>query len=107
MAEIPADITSSAAQAGYLSRDVANAREARRIAQANASNRQTKAIDDAVDVVETSDADSQVSTDSEGAGSQGRAYDGEPESEPETSAENTTEGITRDDDGQLHLDLEA
>ena len=69
MSEIPSDIASSAAGAPLQAREVAKAREARRAGQFNAAERQVKSIDEAETTVDTDDADSQVSSESEGEGS--------------------------------------
>ena len=106
MAEIPSDIASSAAQAGYQAREVGKERGARGAAQAHAANHQIKAVDESGSTVETEDADTRVFTDAEGGGSQGRAFE-EEHPESETPADSPDKGITRDQDGQLHLDLEA
>ena len=106
MAEIPSDIASSAAQAGYQAREVGKERGSRGAAQAHAANHQIKAVDESGSTVETEDADTQVFTDAEGGGSQGRDLEEEP-SETEGAGDSSATGITQDQDGQLHLDLEA
>ena len=106
MSSIPSDIVSSVAGAPLTSREVARDREAAGAAQAHAASRQTKAITDAGDVVETTDSDAQVFTDSEGAGSQGRHSESD-EQQPKPENPNPAPGITRDQDGRVHLDLEA
>ena len=108
MSEIPPELPSSAAQAGFQAREVAKEREARRAGQANAASRQVKTVDEAGGTVETNDEDVAVFADAEGGGGEGR------ESE-QAKAEQTTEdaddaadrGIVRDDDGHPHLDIEA
>ncbi len=107
MAEIPPDISSSAAQAGFQAREVAKERDARRTGQAEAASRQTKAVTESGDTVETTDADVAVYADAEGTGSQGRPFEEAETDEPETDDKPKNGGITRDDDGQLHVDLEA
>ena len=107
MAEIPSDIASSAAQAGFKAREVAHGRNARGAAQANATERQTKSIDEAGNTVDTEDADTQVFADAEGSGGQGRSFEEANLPETEDVSESAAEGIVRDDDGRVHLDLEA
>lgn len=109
MAEIPSEIASSAAQAGFKAQQVGAEREARRAAQATAADRQLKAVDEAAATVDTDDADTEVFTDAEeGGGSQGRTDQNEEEAADEdSSAKPKPGGITRDDDGRLHVDLEA
>ena len=106
MAEIPSDISSSAAQAGFQANEVSKEREARRTGNIQGSNRQVKSLDEAGETVETKDADTAIFTDAEGTGSEGRENEEDTKDQPEDSdaAEN---GITTDGDGQLHVDLEA
>ena len=107
MSEIPSDVAASAAQAGFQGREVAKEREARRAGQADAVQRQVKTVDEAGNTVETTDQDAAVFTDAEGGGSEGREHE---EAGPETGEAKkppTNNGITRDDDGQLHVDIEV
>lgn len=106
MAEIP-NIAASAAQAGFQAREVGKTRDADNAAQANAAARQTNAISQAGETVETEDADSQVFTESEGAGGQGRQLDDDAAEATDGDAGQSSKGITEDEDGHLHLDLEA
>ena len=69
MAEIPSDIASSAAQAGFQAREVAKDRDARSAGQSNAVDRQVKAVGEAGTTVETTDGDTRISSDAEGTGS--------------------------------------
>jgi hypothetical protein len=109
MADIPAGgVEASAAQAGYQAREAARAKDAGAAGRANAANRQTKAVDEAASSVDTEDNDTQIYADAEGTGSQGRSLQEEGQAEPGVEpSEASTEGITQDEDGQLHLDLEA
>jgi hypothetical protein len=106
MAEIPSDIAASAAQAGYKAQEVSAERDAHRAGPAQAAGRQVKSVDEAGNSVETTDNDTQVFTDAEGSGSLGRELGQESEEERQREAGNPN-GITRDDDGRLHVDLEA
>ena len=108
MAEIPSGLGASAAQAGFTAKDIANARDAQSAGRSDASNRRTKAINQAGSAVDTEDGDTQVFSESEGSGSQGRALEGDQTPEqPDDEAPGTPPGVTRDDEGHLHLDLEA
>lgn len=107
MAEIPPEIPSSAAQAGFQAREVAKERDARRTARVEATKRQAQAVDEAGRTVETTDNDVAVFSDSEGAGSQGKPFEDEKPAEEETEDTSGESGITRDDEGNYHLDLEA
>ncbi len=75
MSEIPSDIASSSAQAGYQAREVSGGRGARSAAQAGAAREQVKAVDEAGTTVDTEDGDTQVYAGAEGGGSQGRAFE--------------------------------
>lgn len=107
MADSPSPIASSAAGAPLQAKDAAEAREARRAGQHNAARTHVKIVDDAGATVETTDADSRVFTDAEGTGSQGRQLDDELEPAEQHSAGAEPEGITKDKDGKIHLDLQA
>ena len=106
MAEIPSDIAASAAQAGHHARDIAEARDARSSPTQQGAGPRVNKIDEAGEVVETDDRDTEVYADAEGTGSQGRSFEeGEPEQQ---EGEGQTErGIITDESGQTHLDLEA
>ncbi len=61
----------------------------------------------AAETVGEADNDSRVHTDAEGSGGQGRSTgDEHAESKHDDNAD-ADSGIRRDDDGQLHVDLEA
>ncbi len=108
MAEIPPDIPASAAQAGFQARETAKERDARRAGEAEVAKRQVKAVDESGATVDTADADVAIFADAEGTGSQGRAFQEEEEAPEEDARKSrTADGITEDDDGQLHVDLEA
>ncbi len=107
MAEIPSDIPSSAAQAGFQAREVAKDRDARRAGQANAVERQVKAAGEADTTVETADNDTQICADAEGTGSQGRNFQEESPEQEDAPDKTADGGITKDAEGRLHLDLEA
>ena len=106
MAEIPSDIASSAAQAGHQARNVARGRDAPRAGQAIAAKDQAQASAESDATVDTTDNDNQVYSDAEGAGSEGRTFD-EGGAKTDGDAESTDKGITMDDDGRQHVDLEA
>ena len=64
------------------------------------------AYDHGITVGET-DNDARVHTDAEGAGSQGRHSGEEQADKKRDEGQSQEHGIHRDDDGQLHVDLEA
>ncbi len=107
MTEIPPHLPASAAQSSVQAGEVAKERDARRAGQADAANRQIKAVNEAGSTVETTDDDVAVFGDSEGTGSEGRELEEDNTPSPESTGEGTKNGITRDDDGRFHVDLEA
>ncbi len=107
MTEIPPHLPASAAQSSVQAREVAKERDARRAGQADAVNRQVKAVDEAGSTVETTDDDVAVFGDSEGTGSEGRELEDGNTPAPESPADGTKNGITRDEHGRFHVDLEA
>jgi hypothetical protein len=82
-------------------------REARRAGQAQAADRQIKALDEAGGTVETDDADTQVFADAEGTGSMGRELESEEGETGQATNGDTAEGVIHDEDGQPHIDLQA
>ncbi|MBI4716208.1 MAG: hypothetical protein HY763_00225 [Planctomycetes bacterium] len=104
---MPSAIAASAAQAAAQARETAASRESRRAEDVLAAGRQSRAVDEAGTTVDTADADTQVFTDSEGAGSQGRAFDSQPDADAAPAPADSASGVTRDPNGRLHLDLQA
>ena len=108
MSGIPSDIAASSLQAGYQAREAAKLGSKERSGTAGADGDRTRRVDEAGEVVETSDNDTQVYADADGAGSQGRAAE---EEAAEATAEEPTppesDGLSHDADGHPHLDLEA
>jgi len=108
MSGIPSDIAGSALQAGYQARNAAKAREAERAGQANNAREATKGAEEAASVVETDDNDTQIYADAEGTGSKGRVFEEElVEEETPDQEQQGADGVTTDDDGTMHLDVEA
>ena len=108
MAEIPSDIASSAAQAGFQARQVAKERDAHRAGSVDAAERQVKAVDEADSTVDTEDGDTAVFTNAEGQGSEGRSFeDLADENLAEQDEARPPNGVSTDDDGQTHLDIQA
>jgi hypothetical protein len=105
MSSVPPDIVGSSAQAGYQQADVAKIRDGERAAQANATARQAKAVDEAGSSITANDGDVEVYADAEGGGGQGRANEEEENTQDETNE--TQDGVRQDDDGEIHLDLQA
>ena len=107
MAEIPSDIASSAAGSGLKARNVGKASDAERAGQAKAAQNQVRSVDEVEITVETTDDNAKVFADAEGSGSEGRSEEegNAPQEEPGTSQEDR--GITTDEDGTQHVDLEA
>ena len=107
MAEIPSDIASSAVGSGLKARDVGKASDAERAGQAKAAQRQVRSVDEVDITVDTTDDDTKVFADAEGSGSEGRSEEEEtaPQEEPGTSSPGR--GVTTDEDGTQHVDLEA
>lgn len=104
MSSVPPDIVGSSAQAGYQQADAAKIRDGERAAQSNATARQAKAVDEAGSAIAANDGDVEVYSDAEGGGGQGRA---EEEENTQDDNDETQDGIHRDDDGEIHLDLQA
>ena len=106
MTEIPPEIAISSAQTGFQAREASRDREARQAADSHAAQTQARTTSEVSDIVETGDDDVAVFADAEGTGSQGRTS-AEEEPADEASAMPRSPGVTRDEDGRWHVDLEA
>ena len=108
MSGIPSDVAASSLQAGYQAREAAKLGSKERSGTVGADGGRERKVDEAGEVVETSDHDTQVFADADGAGSQGRSAEDEA---ARTADEEPTapelDGISHDADGNPHLDLEA
>jgi len=100
---IPPNVVGSVLQSPAAQTEQSRPADSARNAQADAARTLAGAAGDVLEV-EATDADTQVHTDSEGGGSQGR-HDAPPE-EPEQPADDQT-GIVIDDQGVTHLDVSA
>lgn len=105
MSGIPPDVSLSAAQAPYAARDAARIRESADGARGGAGARQDRTVDATGEVVETSDRDTEVYTDAEGSGSQGRAFEQSAEGSPEPETRPADPDSATAD--QPHLDIQA
>lgn len=98
MSAIPPSIL-GALQSPLVQGQLSAVRDGEEAARLNAERRQTAAITETDTTVETTDNDTQVHTDAEGGGSQGRAF-----SAPEQPQQDTPEGDSAEDG---HIDIEA
>ncbi len=107
MADIPPNVASSAAQAGYVQSEASRTRDAARAGQAQAARDNVKAVDEAGNTISTDEEDTQVYTDSEGTGGKGREHE---EEQPESSigeGQTIEDGIRTDEEGRPRLDIQA
>ena len=109
MSEIPPNISSSGAQAGFQQAEAARIRDAERAGQRAAARRGVQAIDDAGSTIETSDEDTAVFADAEGGGGQGRSPDEESNEAhtPEDQEADSAGGVSTGQDGAPHIDVQA
>lgn len=103
MSTVPPNLVGPILQSPLLQRQVAGAREIERGQEFTAQRQHTTAIDEGDATVETTDGDTQIHSDAEGAGSQGRPFS---EAEPEPELKETASETRPDGTGQI-LDLEA
>ena len=106
MSTIPPKLVGPIIQSGAAQKQAARALEGEREQQSNAVVAGNKISEKAAGTVGETDNDSRVHTDAEGSGGQGRS-DGEEhaESKHDDNADSCS-GIRRDDERQLHVDLE-
>lgn len=99
----PGNLAGSILQSHLVQRQASTVRNGDEAGRADAARRQTSAIDEKDTTVGTADGDTQVHTDAEGTGSQGRAFS---ESEEQPNPEDTPKPPPLGDEGH-HLDLQA
>ena len=88
MSAVPPGLPASVLQTNLAQRQVSSVRDTERNQRASADRQQARAVDQADSTVETADDMTEVYTDAEGAGSQGRAFNnpdetGQPETKPD------------------------
>jgi hypothetical protein len=106
MSSVPPDFVGPILQSNLNARQVSQVRDADRNQRVNADRQQSIAIDEKGSTVETAEDTMEVFTDSEGAGSQGRAFT-QAEEEDDPSSENSRHNADPEaEQGQL-IDFEA
>ncbi len=107
MSTIPPNIVGPIIQSGAAQKQAARTLEGEREQQSNAVAAGNKMSEKVAETVGETDNDTRVHADAEGSGGQGRsAGEEQAESKNDDNAD-ADAGIRRDDDGQLHVDLEA
>jgi hypothetical protein len=99
LSAIPPNVIGSVLGTTFAQNQASHIRASDDAAKVSAERRQVNSVSELDSVVETGDNDTQVFTDSEGSGSQGREFT-RPEPEPEP-----TPAAAPEDDG--HIDFEA
>ena len=102
MSTVPPNLVGPILQSHLMQRQVAGVRDTERAQETTAQRQQSSAIDEKDSTVETTDGDTQVHTDSEGAGSQGRAF-----SHSEPPIEPVEDEPSNDTEQGIHIDLQA
>lgn len=103
MSSLPPNLVGPILQSGLAQRQVARIRDNTQAQESSLRHQQANAIDQQDSTVETTDGDTQVHSDAEGMGSQGRAFAGgqgdEKQEAGSDESPDTTEG--------RHIDLQA
>jgi len=103
MSSLPPNLVGPILQSPLAQRQIARVRDNQQAQEASLRHQQTHAVDQQDSTVETTDGDTQVHSDAEGMGSQGRAFTGDQPEQPEEAAAekspDTPEG--------RHIDLQA
>ena len=102
MSTLPTNIVGTVLQSTIVQRQVSAVRDTERASAAVDLRKQASIIDEKGTTVETTDGDTQVYSDAEGGGSQGRPFSSEEKQEEPAKEKPTPQG----DEGTL-LDLEA
>ena len=104
MSSVPPNVVGPILQSGSMQKQASRVLENER-QQQDAATESAGRLRDKLEVVGETDIDTQVHNESEGAGSQGKEHpQGQDAPQDEQDA---PQGITRDQDGQLHVVLEA
>jgi len=108
VADVAPNIVGPILQAHQQQQQVSGLRDTEENRKAHASREQARIADQAEHSVETADNDTRVHPDAGGSGSQGRAFQGEsgPGEHAEPLEENAS-GVTTDEDGRPHVDIQA
>lgn len=108
MVDIPSALAGASVQAGYQQGEVAKLRDAPKTSQVHAAKKEAQAIDDAGQIVGTSDEDVAVFSDSEGKGGQGRFSEEQSPEAHAGSGETGTHGPNElTDPSDARLDVRA
>ncbi len=107
MSTIPPNIVGPIAQSVQQQRSTARALEAERDQQANAAEVGNRSSQRSAEAIDEADNDTQVHTDAEGLGGQGRHHADEHPEHHTHDPPSPEAGIQQDADGHLHLDVEA
>ena len=107
MSTIPPNLVGPIIQSGAAQKQAARVLEGEREQQSNAVVAGNKISEKAAGTVGETDNDSRVHADAEGSGGQGGSAGGEHAESKHDADVHSDSGIRRDDDGQLHVDLEA
>ena len=102
MSTLPTNIVGTVLQSTLVQRQVSTVRDKEKASSAVDLRQQATIIDEKGSTVETTDGDTQVYTDAEGTGSQGRPFSEQEQPDQPTDEKSPPEG----DEG-THLDIEA
>ncbi len=102
MSTLPTNIVGTVLQSTLVQRQVSASRDTERASSAVDLRQQATIIDEKGSTVETTDGDTQVYSDAEGTGSQGRPFSGQEQPDQPADQDSPPEG----DEG-THIDIEA
>jgi hypothetical protein len=102
MSTLPTNIVGTVLQSTLVQRQVSTVRDTERASATVDLRQQATIIDEKGSTVETTDGDTQIYSDAEGTGSQGRPFSSEEQPEETAEQKTTPEG----DEGTI-LDIEA
>jgi hypothetical protein len=103
MSAVPPNLVGPLLQSHMMQRQASNIRDNEESQKATASRQQGTAADEKDNTVETTDNDTQVHTDAEGTGSQGRTFSESPEQQEETPPTD----LNDEDNGGHLIDIQA
>jgi hypothetical protein len=106
MSSVPPNIVGPILQASLQQQHAAQIEDAAQSRQSEQSSEMARKADQVAHSVEDTDDDTTVHGNAAGAGGQGRAFS-EPEEDVEENEGESADQITRDEDGQIHIDIQA
>jgi len=107
MSSVPPNIVGPIMQAVVQQQQASQADDANQARRSAQSRQMAQRSEQAQNAVEDTDDDTTVHSEAGQGGGQGRAFSETPEEAGDESDGKSSDQVTRDDDGQVHIDVQA